>query len=105
MNRERLTPSEKLPIGFFQKVRNFFVHIFADERREIILSFLTDGPMSARDLHQKLWDAGELMSAPGFFFFMARMEREGLVEGYDLKKWIDDTRVSIRWYRKGEKRV
>jgi hypothetical protein len=71
----------------------------ADQRRRAeVLWHLRAGPLTGRDLRNRLWAAGEFTTAPGFYRFMASQEKLGYVRGWYEPKTIDGQEIRIRWY-------
>ncbi len=65
----------------------------------LVLASLFDGEQSGRFLRLKLDENGERKSGPAFYQMMARLERDGMVEGWYDQVKVGDQFVTERRYR------
>jgi hypothetical protein len=65
----------------------------------LVLCILLSGEQSGRIIRQAIEDYGIRRSAPAFYQMMARLERDGMVEGWYGQVKVRDQAVTERRYR------
>jgi len=65
----------------------------------LVLGVLLTGEQSARTIRRAIDEYGIRRSAPAFYQMMARMERDGIVEGWYVQVKAGDQAVTERRYR------
>jgi DNA-binding PadR family transcriptional regulator len=70
-----------------------------NEKRIKILSILDRGERSGRRTRQCLDQCGYRMSGPDFYGITARMEDDGLIEGWYVSRMIDGHKTMQRFHR------
>jgi len=65
----------------------------------LVLGVLLSGQQSGRAIRQAIEQYGIRRSAPAFYQMMARLERDGMVEGWYEQVKIGDQAVTERRYR------
>jgi DNA-binding PadR family transcriptional regulator len=64
-----------------------------------VLAVLLDGEQPGRVLRDRLAEGGISKSGPGFYQLMARLEEDGLVEGWYVQKEVAGQMIKERTYR------
>src|SRR5215472_11417542 len=65
----------------------------------LVLAVLLSGQQSGRAIRQAIEQYGIRRSAPAFYQMMARLERDGMVEGWYEQVKVGDQSVTERRYR------
>ena len=65
----------------------------------LVLGILLSGEQSGRVIRQAIGEYGIRRSAPAFYQLMARLERDGIVEGWYGQVQVGDQAVTERRYR------
>jgi DNA-binding PadR family transcriptional regulator len=65
----------------------------------LVLGILLSGEQSGRIIRQAIEEYGIRRSAPAFYQMMARLERDGMVEGWYEQVKVRDQAVTERRYR------
>jgi DNA-binding PadR family transcriptional regulator len=73
--------------------------ICLDRFASLAVGLLCYGEYPGRELQILIARYGQLTSLAGFYARMARLEDDGLTEGWSEEERIDDLLVKERWYR------
>jgi DNA-binding PadR family transcriptional regulator len=65
----------------------------------LVVGFLTQRPLSGRDVRERLREFGVRRSGPGFYQLMARLEDAGLVDGSYRQEIVEGQIIRERHYR------